>query len=227
MMKVIAPGGRDLDHLADQRGDQAGLLGDADADHRDQDDRDDAEVVEVLDGRGEDVADPVGAEQALDLDRLGDDLVVGDRLLGLVVERRVRRAAVVLLGDRRGHLGSATSVVTLTSAQDRTADSTITPTIRPRKMIAGCGTLLPTRSIQPRKPSGPVSSSSAAAAALIGAGSLRGLEAGGQLDRGASPRTRSRPCCARSAPPAAGPCRRCRRAPTGCRRRTPRGTARP
>ena len=47
---------------------------------------------------------------------------------------------------------SATSVVTLTSAQARTADSTITPTISARKMMAGCGTLLPTRSIQPRNP---------------------------------------------------------------------------
>ena len=71
MMKVIAPLG-DLDHLADQRRDQAGLLGHADADHRDEDDRDDAEVVEVLHGRGEDEADAVAVEQALGRDRLGD-----------------------------------------------------------------------------------------------------------------------------------------------------------
>ena len=67
MMKVIAPAGRHLHHLADQGGDEAGLLGDADADHRHEDDGDHAEVVEVLDGRGEDVADPVAGQQALGL----------------------------------------------------------------------------------------------------------------------------------------------------------------
>ena len=61
---------------------------------------------------------------------------------------------------------SATSDVTLTSNQDSTAENTITPTISPRKMIAGCGTLLPTRSTQPRKPPEPVPSSSAAAALI-------------------------------------------------------------
>ena len=43
---------RDLDDLAHQRGDQAGFLGDADADHRHDDDADRAEVHEVRHDRG-------------------------------------------------------------------------------------------------------------------------------------------------------------------------------
>ena len=153
MMNVIALRRRDLHHLADQRGDQPGLLGDADADHRDEDHRDHAEVVEVLDDRGEHVADAVAAEQALDLDGLLVDLVVGHPApaASWVIEGYVEPASVSVC-DTAVATGSATSVVTLTPAHDRTADSTITPTIRPRKIIAGCGTLLPTRSIQPRKP---------------------------------------------------------------------------
>ena len=50
--------------------------------------------------------------------------------------------------------GSTTSVVTLTPIAAMTADRAMTMAMSPRKIIAGCGTLLPTRSIQPRKPPG-------------------------------------------------------------------------
>ena len=66
MMYVIDHGGAFLTSLSDERGDQPGPLGDADADHRDEDDADDAEAVEVLHRRREQEADPVGGEEALD-----------------------------------------------------------------------------------------------------------------------------------------------------------------
>ena len=59
MMKVSVPGRRDLDQLADERRHQPGLLGDADADHGDEDDGDDAEAGEVVDERREEEPDAV------------------------------------------------------------------------------------------------------------------------------------------------------------------------
>ncbi len=64
---------RDADELPDQRPDQAGGLGEADADHHHEDDRDRREVAEVGDERREEEADPVGREEALDRRRLRDD----------------------------------------------------------------------------------------------------------------------------------------------------------
>ena len=49
---------RDLDDLAHERGDQAQLLGDADADHRDDDHADRAEAEEVRHDRGDEEAMP-------------------------------------------------------------------------------------------------------------------------------------------------------------------------
>ena len=112
------------------------------------------------------------AEQALDLDGLLVDLVVRAPApaASWVIEGYVEPASVSVCDTEVGS-GSATSVVTLTPAHDMTADSTITPTIRPRKIIAGCGTLLPTRSIQPRKPplppESPVGSVSAVASLML------------------------------------------------------------
>ena len=83
-------------------------------------------------------------------------------------------------------------------------------------MIAGCGTLLPTRSIQPRKPP-PWSASSAARPSLIDRPPPAGTrEPGGQLDEqlGAeAARALVAPACGRRV---AGRCRRCRRGPTAC-----------
>jgi hypothetical protein len=58
---------RDLHEALDERADQPGLLGETHADHGDEDDSDDAEAVEVVDGRGEQEPDAVGAQQRLDV----------------------------------------------------------------------------------------------------------------------------------------------------------------
>ena len=73
-MNVSVLAGRDADELADQRGDQPGRLGQADADHRHEDDRHRREVAEVGDERREHEADAVGGEQALDLRRLASTI---------------------------------------------------------------------------------------------------------------------------------------------------------
>ena len=55
-----------FDELPDQRPDQSGGLGEADADHHDEDDRDGGEVAETGDERREEEADSVCGQQALD-----------------------------------------------------------------------------------------------------------------------------------------------------------------
>ena len=57
MMKRQRASRRDADELADQRADQPGRLGQADADHHHQDDRHRREVAEVGDERREEEAD--------------------------------------------------------------------------------------------------------------------------------------------------------------------------
>ena len=81
MMNVSDAGRGDRDELADQRPDQPGRLGQADADHHHEDDRHRGEVAEVVDERGEQEADAVDGQQALDLGRLVVHLVVVGGLL--------------------------------------------------------------------------------------------------------------------------------------------------
>ena len=104
MMNVSVLLEDDRDELADQRPDQPGRLGQADADHHHEDDRHRREVAEVVDERREQEADAVDRQQPLDRGRLGPELVGLGRLL--LVRRdvdRLGRAAVVGLlgGDRR------------------------------------------------------------------------------------------------------------------------------
>ena len=70
------PARRRPDEQPDERPDQPGLLGQPDAEHRDEDDPDDAEVVEVGDRRRDHEADAVGGQQALDRRGLGLDFHV-------------------------------------------------------------------------------------------------------------------------------------------------------
>jgi hypothetical protein len=93
------------DEPPDQRPDEPGRLGQPDADHHHQDDRHRREVAEVVDERGEQVAHAVDRQQALDLRRLGADLVVGGGLglRGAHVRGLAGTAVVGLLrGGRRG-----------------------------------------------------------------------------------------------------------------------------
>ena len=69
------PARRDDDELADQRRDQAGLLGDAGADHRGDHQPDRGEAHEVRDQRRVHEADAVRVQQAADLRGRGLDLV--------------------------------------------------------------------------------------------------------------------------------------------------------
>ena len=70
-------------------------------------------------------------EQALGLDGLGPDLVVGDRDLGLVVERRVRRPAVVLLRDGGvGGLGDGERTYDLQSVHGAGEQFVVVPAAR-------------------------------------------------------------------------------------------------
>ena len=102
MMNVSDARRGDRDELADQRPDQPGRLGQADADHHHEDDRDRREVAEVVDERREQEADAVDGQQPLDLGRLGPQLVgVGRLVLVRADVDRVGRAAVV--GLLRGH----------------------------------------------------------------------------------------------------------------------------
>ena len=89
---------RDLDELPDQRPDQSGGLGEADADHHDEDDRDGSEVAEVGDERREEEADSVCGQQALDCRRF-----LFDRVLAFL-DGRVRQAAGRLRGTARNRL---------------------------------------------------------------------------------------------------------------------------
>ena len=110
-----------LDELADQRRHHPRLLGDADADHRHEDDGDDAEAGEVVDERGEEEANAVGAEQALDLRGLLDDV-------HLVVEVLLRRdlrlgndraTDILLLGDQRRLDGDVVGDADVKGGEDR------------------------------------------------------------------------------------------------------------
>ena len=103
MMNASCRRRRGLHELADQRRHHPRLFGDAHADHRHEDDGDDGEAGEVVDERREQETNAVGAEQALDLRRLLDDL-------HLVVEVLLRRdlrlgnhgpTDVLLFGDQR------------------------------------------------------------------------------------------------------------------------------
>jgi hypothetical protein len=63
-------GGRHQHDLADQRTDQSGLFRQANADHGNKDHPDGSKAEKVPDGGGDDEADAIGGEQAVDAGRL-------------------------------------------------------------------------------------------------------------------------------------------------------------
>src|SRR5690606_36191607 len=86
---------RDQHELVDQRADQPRLLGDADAEHRDDDHADRREAHEILDDAREHEAEAVGRHQAL----RGHGVV--DERLGLRVDRLERDGGAEQVKDVR------------------------------------------------------------------------------------------------------------------------------